>query len=102
MNCPLSVTIKLRVMRRMQQGPVMLWHVLLPLQQIGKNLLGPPHEWETWIGLLPNNQSLDLHPPDVMFTQAVHLISRPEFPKLRLRFKYFNPQLQAQVQAQME
>jgi len=43
-----------------------------------------------------------MHPPDTVFTQSVHLISRPEFPKLRLRFTYHNPQLQAQLQAQRE
>jgi len=32
----------------------------------------------------------------------VHLISRPDFPKLRLRFTYHNPELQAQISAQNE
>lgn len=100
MNCPLTVQLMLRVCRRMPQGSHVLWHVVLPLPVIGKNLMSPPHVWETWIGLMPNKQSLTDHPAEVMFTQAVHLISRPEFPKLRLRFTYHNPQLQAQAQAQ--
>jgi len=102
MNCPLTVVLKLRVRRRLQQGTMILWHVVLPLQLISKYLLQPPHEWETWIGLFPNTQSLEAHPPDTMFTQAVHLISRPDFPKLRLRFTYHNPELQAQISAQNE
>lgn len=107
MNCPLNLVLKLRARRRApqqapQQGSVVLWHVVLPLPLISKYLLNPPHEWETWIGLLPNTQNLDVHPPDTMFTQCVHLISRPEFPKLRLRFTYHNPQLQAQLQQQRE
>ena len=102
MNCPLTVLLKLRVRRRLQQGSVMLWHVVLPLQLISKYLFQPPHEWETWIGLFPNTQSLEAHPPDTMFTQAVHLISRPDFPKLRLRFTYHNPELTAQISAQNE
>jgi len=102
MNCPLNVVLKLRVRRRMPQGAVVLWHVVLPLPQISKYLLNPPHEWETWIGLFPSTQSLEAHPADTMFTQAVHLISRPDFPKLRLRFTYHNPELQAQISAQCE
>lgn len=102
MNCPLSVVLQLRIRRRMPQGPLVLWHVVLPLPLISKHLMGPPYEWETWLGLLPNTQDLNSHPADMMFTQAVHLISRPEFPKLRLRFTYHNPQLQAQVHAQQE
>lgn len=102
MNCPLNIILKLHVRRRMAQGPVMLWHVVVPLPVISKYLLNAPFEWETWIGLLPNTQSLDSHPPETMFTQAVHLISRPEFPKLRLRFTYNNPELQAQISAQRE
>merc|ERR1719410_30574 len=102
MNCPLTVVLKLRVRRRLQQGAVVLWHVVLPLPLISKYLLQPPHEWETWIGLFPNTQSLEAHPPETMFTQAVHLISRPDFPKLRLRFTYHNPEFQAQISAQNE
>lgn len=102
MNCPLNIVLKLHVRRRMPQGPLMLWHVVIPLPIISKYLLNAPHEWETWIGLLPNTQSLDSHPPETMFTQAVHLISRPEFPKIRLRFTYHNPELQAQISAQRE
>jgi hypothetical protein len=101
MNCPLSVVLQLRVRRRMAQGAHVLWHVVLPLPLISKNLMAPPHEWETWIGMLPNKQDLTSHPAEVMFTQAVHLISRPDFPKLRLRFTYHNAQLQAQAQAQL-
>jgi len=102
MNCPLSVILRLRVLRRTPHGAVVLWHIVLPLPVISKYLLNPPHEWETWIGLFPNTQSLDAHTPDTMFTQAVHLISRPDFPKLRLRFTYHNPELQAQISAQCE
>lgn len=102
MNCPLSIGLHLRVRKRIPQGAVVLWHLVLPLSVISKYLLGPPHEWETWIGLFPNTQRLDAHPPDTMFAQAVHLISRPEFPKLRLRFRYHNPELQAQLSAQRE
>mmetsp|Transcript_142942 Transcript_142942/g.252363 ORF Transcript_142942/g.252363 Transcript_142942/m.252363 type:complete len:434 (+) Transcript_142942:153-1454(+) len=102
MNCPLNIVLKLHVRRRMPQGPVMLWHVVIPLPVISKYLLNAPHEWETWIGLLPNTQSLESHPAETMFTQAVHLISRPEFPKIRLRFTYHNPELQAQLLAQRE
>lgn len=103
MNCPLTVVLKLRVKRR-QPGnlSMVLWHVVLPLGVISKYLLQPPHEWETWIGLMPNTQSLEAQPPETMFTQSVHLISRPEYPKLRLRFTYHNPELQAQVSAQLE
>mmetsp|Transcript_92513 Transcript_92513/g.205578 ORF Transcript_92513/g.205578 Transcript_92513/m.205578 type:complete len:460 (-) Transcript_92513:46-1425(-) len=102
MNCPLDVLLKLRVRRRMPAGPLVLWHVVLPLPIISKYLLQPPHEWETWIGLFPNTQSLEAHAPEMMFTQSVHLISRPEFPKLRLRFTYHNQELQAQLSAQLE
>jgi hypothetical protein len=102
MNCPLTVVLQLRIRRRMKQGPVVLWHVVLPLPLISKHLMNPPHEWETWIGLFPNTQELAAHPAEAMFTQAVHLISRPEYPKLRLRFTYHNPQLQAQALAQQQ
>mmetsp|Transcript_55157 Transcript_55157/g.155201 ORF Transcript_55157/g.155201 Transcript_55157/m.155201 type:complete len:507 (-) Transcript_55157:70-1590(-) len=102
MNCPLDVVLKLRVRRRMPQGAVILWYVVLPLHIISKYLLNPPYEWETWIGLFPNTQSPDGHAPEMLFTQAVHLISRPEFPKLRVRFTYHNPELQAQKSAQRE
>jgi len=102
MNCPLTFVLKLRVRRRLQQGTVVLWHVVLPLPLISKYLLQPPHEWETWIGLFPNTQSLEAYPPETMFTQAVYLINRPDFPKLRLRFTYHNPELQAQMSAQNE
>lgn len=102
MNCPLSVILKLRVRRRLPHGSVVLWHVVLPLPVISKYLLNTEHRWETWIALLPNTQNLDTHPPEIMFTQSVHLISRPEYPKLRLRFTYHNPQLQAQLMAQRE
>lgn len=102
MNCPLNVVLKLRVRKRTLPGSMVLWHVILPLPLISKYLLNPPHEWETWIGLLPNTQSLDALPPEQLFTQSVHLISRPEYPKLRLRFTYHNPQLEAQLLAQRE
>jgi len=102
MDCPLNINLKLRVRRRMPQGAHVLWHVVLPMPLISKHLLSPPYEWQTWIGLLPNTMNLDAHPADVMFTQSVHLISRPDFPKLRLRFKYNNFELQAQQQAQKE
>merc|ERR550532_3606052 len=102
MNCPLSLILRLNVRRKVPQGGIVLWHVVLPLPLISKYLLNPPHEWETWIGLFPNTQSLEAHPPDTMFTQAVHLISRPDFPKLRLRFTFHNPELQAQISAQNE
>merc|ERR550532_1957240 len=102
MNCPLSLILRLNVRRKVPQGGIVLWHVVLPLPLISKYLLNPPHEWETWIGLFPNTQSLEAHPPETMFTQAVHLISRPDFPKLRLRFTYTNPELQAQVSAKCE
>jgi len=102
MNCPLNVILKLRVRRKIATGTMVLWHVVLPLPQISKYLLNPPHEWETWLGLFPNTQILEAHPPDHMFTQSVHLISRPEFPKLRLRFTYHNPELQEKLMAQRE
>jgi len=102
MNCPLNVILKLRVRRKSSTGAMILWHVVLPLPLISKYLLNPPHEWETWIGLFPNTQVLEAHPADHMFTQAVHLISRPEFPKLRLRFTYHNPELQERLSAQRE
>lgn len=102
MNCPLSVVLRLQVRRTTPHGPMVLWHVVLPLPIISKHLMSPPHEWETWIGLFANSQDLNAHPADVMFTQAVHLISRPEFPKLRLRFTYHNSQLQAHALAQQE
>jgi len=104
MNCPLNVVLKLRVKRRLPppQGSIVLWHVILPLPLISKYLLAAPHEWETWIGLLPNQHDLDAFPPDTSFTQAMHLISRPEFPKFRLKFTYRNPELQAQKQQEQE
>eukprot|EP00811_Abedinium_folium_P002712 NODE_12490_length_1221_cov_11.524680.p1 GENE.NODE_12490_length_1221_cov_11.524680~~NODE_12490_length_1221_cov_11.524680.p1 ORF type:complete len:348 (-),score=115.30 NODE_12490_length_1221_cov_11.524680:101-1144(-) len=102
MNCPLSVVLKLRVRRRLPHGSIVLWHVVLPLPLISKYFSNPEHKWETWIGLWPNTQCLDSFAPDLMFTQSVHLISRPEFPKLRLRFTYHNPQLQAQFLAERE
>merc|ERR1719183_1427496 len=86
----------------MPQGAIVLWHVVLPLPFISQYLITPPHEWETWIGLFSNTQSLETHSPDMMFTQALHLISRPEFPKMRLRFTYHNPELQAQALAIQE
>jgi len=102
MNCPLNMILKLRVRRRASAGAMVLWHVVLPLPIISKYLLSPPYEWETWIGLFPNTQMLEALPPDQMFTQAVHLISRPEFPKLRLRFTYHNRALQEKLSAQRE
>jgi len=99
MNCPLNLVLKLLV--KMKTAPTMaLWHLVLPLPTISKSLTTPPFEWETWIGLFPNTQNLEQHPADTMFTQAVHLISRPDFPKLRLRFSYRNPQLQEQLVTQ--
>jgi len=97
MNCPLGLCLRLRVRRRLSQGAMALWHCLLPLTVISKNLLQPPHEWETWLGMFPLNHSLETHTPETWFTQSIHLISRPEFLKLRLRFKYHNPELQAQM-----
>jgi hypothetical protein len=102
MNCPLTVVLKLRVRRRMSQGAMVLWHVVLPLPLISKYLYQAPHEWETWIGLFPSTQSLEAYDPDTMFTQSVHLISRPDCPKLRLRFTYRHPELQAHIAAQRE
>lgn len=102
MSCPLNVALKLRVVRRLPQGPTAMWHVVLPLTLISKYLLQPPHEWETWLGLFPISQSLETYPPEVMFNQSVHMISRVEFPKLRLRFIYHNPELKAQLAAQLE
>jgi len=98
MNCPLDVVLRLRVRRRLPTGAMVLWHTVLPFNVIARYLIQPPHEWETWLGLLPNTQSLEMHPPDVIFTQCVHLISRAEFPKLRIRFAYHNPELKAQTQ----
>eukprot|EP00930_Biecheleria_cincta_P043361 TRINITY_DN29786_c0_g1_i1.p1 TRINITY_DN29786_c0_g1~~TRINITY_DN29786_c0_g1_i1.p1 ORF type:complete len:482 (+),score=95.45 TRINITY_DN29786_c0_g1_i1:153-1598(+) len=97
MSCPLGLCLRLRVRRRLSQGAIALWHCLLPLSVISKNLLQPPHEWETWLGLFPLNHSLETHPPETWFTQSIHLISRPEFLKLRLRFTYHNPELKAQM-----
>jgi hypothetical protein len=102
MNCPLTVVLKLRVRRRMPAGAMVLWHVVLPLPLISKYLYQAPHEWETWIGLFPSTQSLEAYNPDTMFTQSVHLISRPDCPKLRLRFTYHHPELQAHIAAQRE
>lgn len=97
MNCPLGLCLRLRVQRRLPQGAMALWHCLLPLTVISKNLLQPPHEWETWLGLFPLSHSLETHPPETWFTQSIHLISRPEFLKLRLRFTYHNAELKAQM-----
>jgi len=99
MNCPLDVVLKLRVRRRLPtgQGAMVLWHTLLPLNVIARYLMEPPHEWETWLGLLPNTQALEMYPPETIFTQCVHLISRADFPKLRIRFSYHNPELMAQT-----
>lgn len=97
--------MKLRVRRREAGGvSTVLWHVVLPLLPLSKYLLNPPYQWETWIGLFGCQQSLDVHPAETMLTQSVHLISRPEFPKLRIRFVYLNDALKErnilQLQAQ--
>ena len=103
MDCPLQLNLKLHVRRRLSEGAVLLWHMVLPLAVISKNLMQPPHEWDTWLGLLPANHSLETHAPEMMFTQAViHLLAKPEYPKLRLQFKYHNPQLRAKMALQRQ
>lgn len=102
MNCPLIVTLKVLIKRRILQGPMVLWHVLLPLPLFSKHLLQPPHEWEMWIGVFPAAQRLEDYTPDIMFAQSVQLLSRPDCPKLRLRFRYHNPEHQAQLAAEIE
>lgn len=102
MNCPLNVVFKLRVGRRLHTDSVTLWHVVLPLTLISKYLVQPPFEWETWLGLFPVSQRLDVYPADAMFNQSVHLIGKAEFPKLRLRFCYHNPVLKVQLEAKRE
>lgn len=97
-NCPLNgaACFKLQISRRLPHTAAILWHVLLPMSSIGKNLSQEPYEWETWIGVFPAQQSLDACAPEMMFTHAVHLISRPEYPKLRLRFRHHDAALKAQ------
>ena len=103
MDCPLQLNLKLHVRRRLPEGAALLWHMVLPLAVISKNLLQPPHAWDTWLGLLPANQSLETHAPEMMFTQAViHLLAKPEYPKLRLQFKYHNPALRAKMALQKQ
>ena len=103
MDCPLQLNLKLHVRRRLPEGAALLWHMILPLAVISKNLLQPPHEWDTWLGLLPANQNLETHAPEMMFAQAViHLLAKPEYPKLRLQFKYHNPALRAKMALQKQ
>mmetsp|Transcript_6542 Transcript_6542/g.15108 ORF Transcript_6542/g.15108 Transcript_6542/m.15108 type:complete len:427 (-) Transcript_6542:37-1317(-) len=103
MDCPLQLNLKLHVRRRLPEGAALLWHMVLPLAVISKNLLQPPHVWETWLGLLPANHSLDAHSPDMMFAQAViHLLAKPDYPKLRLQFTYHNPELRAKMALQKQ
>ena len=103
MECPLQLSLKLHVRRRLQEGAALLWHMVLPLAVISKNLMQPPHEWDTWLGLLPSNQSLETYAPEMMFTQAViHLLAKPEYPKLRLQFKYHNPELRVKMALQKQ
>eukprot|EP00929_Paragymnodinium_shiwhaense_P013692 TRINITY_DN121537_c0_g1_i1.p1 TRINITY_DN121537_c0_g1~~TRINITY_DN121537_c0_g1_i1.p1 ORF type:complete len:495 (-),score=105.77 TRINITY_DN121537_c0_g1_i1:129-1613(-) len=107
MDCPLDISLKLRVRRKLPQmqgseSSQVLWHVVLPMPVISKHLRNPPYEWQTWIGMLPNTVNPDERPPDVMFTQSVHLISRPEFPKMLLRFKYYNPEMQRRDESQQQ
>ena len=103
MDCPLQLNLKLHVRRRLPEGAALLWHMILPLAVISKNLLQPPHEWDTWLGLLPANQNLEMYAPEMMFAQAViHLLAKPEYPKLRLQFKYHNPALRAKMALQKQ
>eukprot|EP00927_Polykrikos_kofoidii_P058442 TRINITY_DN5295_c0_g1_i1.p1 TRINITY_DN5295_c0_g1~~TRINITY_DN5295_c0_g1_i1.p1 ORF type:complete len:464 (-),score=96.42 TRINITY_DN5295_c0_g1_i1:438-1703(-) len=87
MDCSQDVVLRLCVRRRMPQGNPWLYHLVIPAQVIFKHLQAPPHEWKTWIGLIPNSMMSENHLPDVLFTQSVHLISRPEFPKLLMTFR---------------
>lgn len=81
----------------------MLYHMVLPLAVISKHFLQPPHEWETWVGLLPSNSSLDICAPGDMFAHAViNLLADKTSPKLRLKFRYHNPELHAHMAQQKQ
>ena len=88
MDCPMQISLKLFVRRRLQQGTSLLYHMVLPLAVISKHLLQPPHEWDTWVGLLPSNASLEVCAPSDMFAHAlVNLLADKVSPKLRLKFR---------------
>lgn len=55
MDCPLQINLKLFV----RKEGALLYHMVLPLSVISKHLLQPPHEWDTWMGLLPASNSLE-------------------------------------------
>ena len=87
MNCPLQISLKIFVRRR-DEGTPILHHMVLPLAVISKQVLQPPHEWETWVGLLPSNNSLEVCAPSDMFAHAViNLLADKTSPKLRLKFR---------------
>jgi len=102
MNCPLQISLKIFVRRR-DEGTPILHHMVLPLAVISKQVLQPPHEWETWVGLLPSNNSLEVCAPSDMFAHAViNLLADKTSPKLRLKFRYHNPQLHAHMALQKQ
>ena len=83
MDCPLQICLKIFVRRRLKDEAPMLYHMVLPLAVISKHFLQPPHEWETWVGLLPSNSSLDICAPGDMFAHAViNLLADKTSPKL--------------------
>ena len=90
MDCPLQICLKIFVRRRLKDEAPMLYHMVLPLAVISKHFLQPPHEWETWVGLLPSNSSLDICAPGDMFAHAViNLLADKTSPKLRLKFRHW-------------
>lgn len=103
MDCPLQICLKIFVRRRLKDEAPMLYHMVLPLAVISKHFLQPPHEWETWVGLLPSNSSLDICAPGDMFAHAViNLLADKTSPKLRLKFRYHNPELHAHMALQKQ
>eukprot|EP00438_Fugacium_kawagutii_P025891 Skav233701 [mRNA] locus=scaffold1927:403422:403874:+ [translate_table: standard] len=91
MDCPLQITLKIFVRRRLQDDAPLLHHMVLPLGVISKHFLQPPHEWDTWVGLLPSNSSLEVCAPGDMFAHAViNLLADKTSPKLRLKFRLWD------------
>lgn len=87
--------LRVRIRQRFVHNPAQ-WHVLIALSQIRKSLETAPFEWDGWLGVFPSSFSLEAQGPEVMFTHAVHLISKSEGPKIRIRLVYRDRTLQAQ------
>lgn len=92
---PLWGELRLRIRHRHLPGCPVLWYLIVPLGPVRRSLEAPPFEWDGWIGVWPVSQDLEAWGADVAFEQAIHLISKKEVPKLRLRLQY-QDNLQAQ------